>query len=58
MADRFKKHNKKISIKNKTIGNKKYFVVYVGRYNDLVSAYEFKDELEAAHNEVFQVIAR
>ncbi len=54
----FKTYNKKIDIKSKKISDKKYYVVFVGRFKTYNSAYTFKETLESKHNEVFQVIAR
>lgn len=58
MADKFKKYDKKIDIKDKNVSDKKYQVVYVGRFTTLEEAYTFKNQLEQAFSEVFQVVAR
>lgn len=57
-ANLFKHFDKKIDIKNKSISNVKYHVVYVGRFTTYESALKFKKRLELEHNEVFQVVAR
>ncbi len=57
-ASRFKHYDKKVEIKNKTIANVKYHVIYIGRFNSYEAAARFKQILEAEHNEVFQVVAR
>lgn len=54
----FSRHDQKVDIKVKTISNKKYRVVYVGRFQTYDAALQFKKTLEASHNEVFQVVAR
>ena len=58
MAEMFEKYNRKIDINTKTISGKKYQVVYVGRFDNYLEAYQFKTQLEATHSEVFQVVAR
>ncbi|MBN1213245.1 MAG: SPOR domain-containing protein [candidate division Zixibacteria bacterium] len=58
MAEMFEKYNRKIDIETKTISGKKYQVVYVGRFDNYEEAFQFKTQLEAAHSEVFQVVAR
>ena len=54
----FKTYNKQIDIKTKTISDKKYYVVFVGKFTTYNSAFTFKETLESKHNEAFQVIAR
>jgi len=56
--DLFKDYGHKIDIKDKTISGKKYHVVYVGRFQDYQKALAVQAQLEAAHNEPFQVVAR
>ncbi len=56
--DLFKDYGHKIDIKAKTISGKKYHVVYVGRFQDYQKALSIQAQLEAAHNEPFQVVAR
>lgn len=58
MADKFKKYDQKIDIKDKYVSDKKYRVVYVGRFTTLEEAYTFKNQIEHAFDEVFQVVAR
>lgn len=57
-ADRFRRYEKRVDIKTKTISGVKYRVVYVGRFADYESAHKFKKMLETDHNELFQVVAR
>jgi tetratricopeptide (TPR) repeat protein len=57
-ADNFRRYDRKIEIKDKTISGKKYHVVYVGRFQDYQSALAFKEQLEATHGEPFQVVTR
>ena len=54
----FSRYDQKVDIKTKTISNKKYRVVYVGRFQTYDSALQFKRMLEVSHNEVFQIVAR
>lgn len=58
MADKFKKYDKKIEIRDKTVSDKKYQVVYIGHFTTLEDAYTFKNQIEHAFDEVFQVVAR
>jgi tetratricopeptide (TPR) repeat protein len=57
-AEKFRSYDKKIDITSKTISGKKYRVVYVGRFSRFDDAMKFKSQLESAHDEVFQVVAR
>ncbi len=57
-AATFKPYNQKVDIKVKTISGKKYRIVYVGRFQTFEEARQFKTELEIAHGEVYQVVAR
>lgn len=57
-CDLFKDYGHEIEIKDKTISGRKYHVVYVGRFQDYQQALAFQAQLEAAHNEPFQVVAR
>ena len=54
----FSRYDLKVEIKTKTISDKKYRVVYIGRFQTYDAALKFKKMLEASHNEVFQVVAR
>ncbi|MCP4684317.1 MAG: SPOR domain-containing protein [bacterium] len=56
--DLFKDYGHKIDIQSKTISGKKYHVVYVGRFQNYQKALAVQSQLEAAHNEPFQVVAR
>jgi hypothetical protein len=57
-ANKFKAYDKKVEIKTKKISGQNYRVVYVGRFRDYEEAVRFKLQLEANHNEAFQVVAR
>jgi len=57
-ADDFKRHGQKVETATKEISGKTYHVVYVGRYQDYLEALNFKTQLEATYNEVFQVVTR
>nr|MBN2278030.1 SPOR domain-containing protein [candidate division Zixibacteria bacterium] len=58
MAERMKQYGQKVEIKDKIISDKKYHVVYVGRFVSAEEAMAFKTRLELSEKEVFQVIAR
>ena len=57
-ARKFSAYDKKVDVKTKTISDKKYRIVYVGRFQTYNEALAFKETLEANHKEVFQVVAR
>ena len=57
-AEIFSTYDHKIDIKEKTISNKKYHVVYVGRFQTYDEALKLRLIMEASHDEVFQVVAR
>jgi tetratricopeptide (TPR) repeat protein len=56
--DNFTKYDRRVEILTKNISGRKYFVVYVGRFSSYESAEQLKANLEATHNEVFQVVTR
>jgi len=58
LADRMKQYGEKVEIKDKIISEKKYYVVYVGRFKSSQDAMAFKSRLELSEKEAFQVIAR
>ena len=58
MVVEFKRYDKKVEALNKKISDKQYHVVYIGRFPDYESASKFKEQLQAEHNQVFQVVAR
>lgn len=55
---RMEKYGQPLEIQEKTISNKKYYVVYVGNFGSSDEAVAFKARLEAQENEAFQVVAR
>ncbi len=57
-ANIFKAYDKKIDIKDKRVSDKKYHVVFVGRFKTYAEASLFKNQLEINHNDVYQVVAR
>ncbi len=57
-ASIFDSYGQKIEIRGKKISNKKYHVVYVGKFKTFAEASMFKNKLEINHNDVYQVIAR
>lgn len=58
MKKRMEKYGQPLDIQEKTITNKKYYVVYVGKFNSSDDAIAFKARLETQENEAFQVVAR
>jgi hypothetical protein len=57
-ADTFKRYNTRVDVLSREISGKQYYVVYVGRFQKYEEAVQFKLQLEAAHNEAFQVVTR
>ena len=57
-ADKFKGYDHKVETKTRKISGRQYRVVYVGRFQNYQEAVRFKLQLEATHNEAFQVVAR
>lgn len=51
-------YKQKIEIMPRSISGKEYFVVYAGRFNRYDDATAFKEKLESARKERYQVIAR
>lgn len=58
LKDRLKKHGQSVEIKTRTISDKQYYVVYVGKFDSPDDAMAFKSRLEALENEAYQVVAR
>ncbi|UCD95487.1 MAG: SPOR domain-containing protein [Candidatus Zixiibacteriota bacterium] len=58
LAGRLKQYGKKLEIEQKIISDKKYYVVYVGRFLSSEEAMAFKSRLELSEKEAFQVVAR
>jgi hypothetical protein len=58
MSKRFKKYGKNVEIQDKTISDKKYYVVYVGRFTSSNEALAFKEQLTQMENEAYHVVAR
>jgi tetratricopeptide (TPR) repeat protein len=58
MVVAFQRYGKKVEALNKIISDKKYYVVYIGRFPDYESASRFKETLQAENNQVYQVVAR
>lgn len=58
MARTFKGYDQKVEIKSKTVSDKKYRAVYVGRFKSYDQADRFKKKLEANLGGVYQVVAR
>jgi tetratricopeptide (TPR) repeat protein len=57
-ADKFRGYDKRVETETKDISGRKYRVVYVGRFDDYEEATRFRLQLEEAHQEAYQVIAR
>jgi len=58
MAKRFEKYGTPVDIKEKVISDKKYHVVYIGRFVSSEEAMTFKARLEHTEKEAFHVVAR
>ena len=58
MCARFTKYGQKLDRLRKKISDMYYYVVFIGRFPDYLSASQFKDKLEAEHNQSFLVVAR
>lgn len=58
LAKDMKKYGEKVEVNEKVISEKKYYVVYVGRFKSTNEAVVFKERLESSENEAFQVVAR
>jgi len=58
LAKRMKQYGEKVEITNKIVSDKKYYVVFVGRFQSSEEAMAFKSRLEMSEKEAFQVIAR
>jgi tetratricopeptide (TPR) repeat protein len=58
LSKRMKQYGQPLEIKQKLISDKKYYVVYVGRFTSSDEAMAFKARLELAENEAYQVVAR
>jgi tetratricopeptide (TPR) repeat protein len=54
----FKGYDHNVDIETKKISGRNYRVVYIGRFQDYDEADRFRLQLEAAHHEAFQVVAR
>jgi hypothetical protein len=57
-SENFKMYGQPIDISEKVISNRKYRVVYIGKFSTYLDAQTFKEMLENKHNDVFQVVAR
>lgn len=57
-VDRFKRMKVKVESVQKTIGGKKYAIVYVGRYASFDDAEKAKQDFESQTGEQYQVVAR
>jgi tetratricopeptide (TPR) repeat protein len=58
LADHLKKYGERVETEQKIISDKKYYVVYVGRFLSSEDAMAFKARLELSEKEAFQVVAR
>lgn len=58
LAKEFERYGQKVDIRFKTISDRTYHVVYVGRFNSYEDAAAFEKTLESDHNDVYQVVAR
>jgi hypothetical protein len=58
LSKTMKKYGKAVEIEEKNISDKKYFVVYIGRFSSTEGALSFKEQFEKSENEVFRIVAR
>lgn len=58
LAKEFEQYGHKVEIGIKKISDRTYHVVYVGRFDSFESASVFEKNIEAEHNDVYQVVAR
>lgn len=58
MANRMKQYGVKVEIKDRIISDKRYHVVYVGRFKSSEEALALKSRLELSEKEAFHVVAR
>ncbi|HOP06879.1 MAG TPA: SPOR domain-containing protein [candidate division Zixibacteria bacterium] len=58
LAEEFRQYGKPVDVIKKKISTTTYDVVMVGHFKDFAEASRFKDQIQAEHNEVFQVVAR
>ncbi|UCD17920.1 MAG: SPOR domain-containing protein [Candidatus Zixiibacteriota bacterium] len=58
LQDRLKEYGQPVEIKSRTISDKEYYVVYVGRFVSSDEAMVFKARLESLEKEVYQIVAR
>jgi len=58
LAERMKQYGEDVEVTKKTVSDKKYYVVFVGRFQSSEQALAFKSRLESSEKEAFQVIAR
>jgi len=58
LAKQFEKHGHKVEIGSKNISDRKYHVVFVGRFDSYETAASFEKTIESEHDDVYQVVAR
>ena len=58
LAKQFEKYGHKVEVGSKNISDRKYHVVYVGRFDSYDSAANFEKTIESEHDDVYQVVAR
>ena len=58
LAKQFEKYGHKVEIGSKSISDRKYHVVYVGRFESYETAASFEKTIESEHDDVYQVVAR
>jgi len=58
MVSAFKKYDHQLDLLKKSVSDKDYHVVYIGRFPDYSSAARFKEKLEAEQNAVYLIVVR
>ncbi len=58
LAKQFDKYGHKVEIGSKNISDRKYHVVFVGRFDSYENAAVFEKSIESEHDDVYQVVAR
>ena len=58
LAKQFEKYGHKVEIGSKNISDRKYHVVFIGRFDSYETAANFEKTIESERDDVYQVVAR